>query len=366
MAPDCAPKIKSVNALSSTSIRVTWDPLPNTNCRNGILRGYKVLYRRPRDRYWQASNVGPAVKWKDIESLQKYTTYMFKVVAYTVKDSEPSKTITRKTSEDVPEGKPSHVSATPKSSTSIEVTWKVAKPLHQSETEAENAWPAVLPRWAKFNGPSTGFRITYTDARRIKKTKLVRNVRKALLTNLNKWMTYSITVSMWNSRYYGTESSIATATTKEDVPDIAPQGIEVTEQNKTTFIIAWQPLPRNKANGKITMYKIVWALRHIGRAKRMAVGDTFTGTTKGTQFVLLGLRLCAQYEVHVAAATIAGLGPNATQGVTTSRPGEPHNLKSRRIGKSFITLTWEKPKGMIEDETDYMVCAHQTRNGKKS
>ncbi|XP_028518888.1 tyrosine-protein phosphatase Lar, partial [Exaiptasia diaphana] len=131
--------------------------------------------------------------------------------------------------------------------------------------------------------------------------------------------------------------------------------MEVTEQNKTTFIIAWQPLPRNKANGKITMYKIVWALRHIGRAKRMAVGDTFTGTTKRTQFVLQGLRLCAQYEVHVAAATVAGLGPNATQVVTTSRPGEPYNLKSRRIGKSFITLAWEKPKGMIEDVTDYMV-----------
>ncbi|KXJ07186.1 Uncharacterized protein K02A2.6, partial [Exaiptasia diaphana] len=138
------------------------------------------------------------------------------------------------------------------------------------------------------------------------------------------------------------------------MPDIAPQGIEVTEQNKTTFIIAWKTLPRNKANGEITKYKIVWALRHIGRAKRLAVGDTFTGTTKRTQFVLQGLRLCAQYEVHVAAATIAGLGPNATQGVTTSRPGEPHNLKSRRIGKSFITLAWEKPKGMIEDVTDYM------------
>ncbi|KXJ09851.1 Down syndrome cell adhesion molecule-like [Exaiptasia diaphana] len=237
----------------------------------------------------------------------------------------------------VPEGRPSRVFARSMSSTSIEVTW-------------------TLPASAKFNGPRSGFRITYTTAGEKPEIKQVGNTaRTALLNKLKKWTKYSIMVSLSNSKHVARESTSATATTLSDVPDIAPQGIEVTEQNKTTFIIAWQPLPRNKVNGKITMYKIVWALRHIGRAKRMAVGDTFTGTTKGTQFVLLGLRLCAQYEVHVAAATVAGLGPNATQGVTTSRPGEPHNLKPRRIGKSFITLAWEKPKGVIEDETDYMV-----------
>ncbi|KXJ10728.1 Receptor-type tyrosine-protein phosphatase S [Exaiptasia diaphana] len=368
--PEGKPSDVSATPKSSTSIEVTWK-LPHWAKFNGPSTGFRITYTDARR--IKKTKLVRNVRKAFLSDLKKWMRYSITVSMWNSKYyGTESNIATATTKEDEPEGKPSDVSATPKSSRSIEVAWK-------------------LSRWAKFNGPSTGFRITYTDARRIKKTKLVRNVRKTLLTNLNKWMTYSITVSMWNSRYYGTESNIATATTKEDVPegrpsgvsatpksstsievtwklsliafyyviklvpDIAPQGIEVTEQNKTTFIIAWQPLPRNKANGNIIKYKVVWALRHIGRAKRMAVGDTFTGTTKGTQFVLNGLRLCAKYEVRVAAATKIGLGPNATQDLTTSRPGEPHHLRPLTIRRAFIILIWEKPKGIKEDETNYTV-----------
>ena len=118
-------------------------------------------------------------------------------------------------------------------------------------------------------------------------------------------------------------------------PAVAPQGIRVTKQNETTFTIAWQPLPRDKTNGVITNYKVSWILSHIGRAKRTAVGDAFTGTEQGTQFVLHSLRLCAQYEVRVAAATVAGSGPNATHNITTSRK---HNITVYSISSNFIII----------------------------
>ena len=99
-APTCAPTLVSAQALSSTSIRVTWTPLPNTQCRYGVLRGYKVAYKLHSSgnslQYLKVNN--PSSTTTDVTGVGKYTEYSFQVLAYTVKDGPLSnaKVITTK------------------------------------------------------------------------------------------------------------------------------------------------------------------------------------------------------------------------------------------------------------------------------
>jgi len=103
-APDCPPKMTSVQAVSSTSIRVTWAPLMDSKqCRlNGVLRGYKVVYRlnrRGSSMKYQYIRAGGSTTTV-VTGLDKYTEYSFQVLAYTVKDGPPSKEMKTRTLED--------------------------------------------------------------------------------------------------------------------------------------------------------------------------------------------------------------------------------------------------------------------------
>jgi len=44
LVPDMAPQDLRCSAVSPQSVRVRWDPPPPEN-RNGVIEGYKVLYR---------------------------------------------------------------------------------------------------------------------------------------------------------------------------------------------------------------------------------------------------------------------------------------------------------------------------------
>lgn len=100
-APVCSPTLMSVRNISSTCIRVTWTPLPSGKCRNGIVRGYKILYNNTKtgERFdiKISDNVTTTV---NVTGLNKYTEYSFQILAYTVKDGPRSSRMTRRTSED--------------------------------------------------------------------------------------------------------------------------------------------------------------------------------------------------------------------------------------------------------------------------
>lgn len=74
-----------------------------------------------------------------------------------------------------------------------------------------------MPEEANFNGPMAGFRISYTEEGK-KETQQVeiKNIEKIVLKGLKKWIKYGITVSIWNSEYYGPESSIIFTKTGQD------------------------------------------------------------------------------------------------------------------------------------------------------
>jgi hypothetical protein len=84
IAPSQPPDHFSVTVLSSTSVTLTWS-LPPINSRNGIIRGFEVYYKNTSSNRNKTQDLpGNGTLHHVLDQLGKYTTYTFKVLAYTL------------------------------------------------------------------------------------------------------------------------------------------------------------------------------------------------------------------------------------------------------------------------------------------
>jgi len=89
-APSKAPDSFSLTAETSTSIEVSWH-LPPADGRNGIIRGFKLFYKKKGS----SGSATPLVinsgstLTKVVTGLDKYTEYEFQVLAFTSKGDGP-------------------------------------------------------------------------------------------------------------------------------------------------------------------------------------------------------------------------------------------------------------------------------------
>ena len=88
--PSKAPSSLFLTAKTSTSIEASWQ-LPPADGRNGIIRGFRLFYKRKR------SSVSPtpltinsgSTLTKVVNGLDEYTEYEFQVLAFTSEGSGP-------------------------------------------------------------------------------------------------------------------------------------------------------------------------------------------------------------------------------------------------------------------------------------
>ena len=99
--PSKAPTSLTMTATSSTSIEASWQ-LPPADSRNGIIRGFKLLYRIKGSADSQTIlNIGKnSTLTKVVAGLHKYTEYEFQVLAVTIGDGPKSKEVFKTTLED--------------------------------------------------------------------------------------------------------------------------------------------------------------------------------------------------------------------------------------------------------------------------
>ncbi|XP_076760630.1 cell adhesion molecule Dscam2 isoform X2 [Xylocopa sonorina] len=123
--PSSPPQNVRCTALSSQSLQISWDALPDSSL-NGILKGYKVIWEN-----MDAIAESPKSEMKItsaltavIRSLEKYTNYSVQVLALTrAGDGVASSPLYCVTKEDLPEV-PAGVKAVVRSATSIIVSWQ--------------------------------------------------------------------------------------------------------------------------------------------------------------------------------------------------------------------------------------------------
>ncbi|RWS31821.1 Down syndrome cell adhesion molecule-like protein Dscam2, partial [Leptotrombidium deliense] len=124
-SPSLPPTKIKCNALSSTSVKVTWDKLAHRNV-NGILVGYKVRYKLVTDASEEQikTEVIRDHNGLILYGLEKFTNYSLKIAAYTAAGDGPfSDYVYCITDEDTPSA-PLKIKAAVDSLESIIVTWR--------------------------------------------------------------------------------------------------------------------------------------------------------------------------------------------------------------------------------------------------
>ena len=100
--PSLPPQNLWANNISSTALRITWDPVP-PGFVHGILRGYRVLYKKTNEHSAPYTKItaSPDVRMKEIYGLKKFTYYTLRVLAFTIKgDGADSPPVNVSTDED--------------------------------------------------------------------------------------------------------------------------------------------------------------------------------------------------------------------------------------------------------------------------
>jgi hypothetical protein len=87
IAPSQPPDHFNVTFLNSTSVNLTWS-LPPKNSQNGIIRGFEVYYKKicnhERETIKDLPGNGTLDLHHVLDQLETYSTYAFKVLAYTL------------------------------------------------------------------------------------------------------------------------------------------------------------------------------------------------------------------------------------------------------------------------------------------
>lgn len=109
LVPSQPPRDLAVANTSSTSLLVRWSPVPRSH-QNGIIRGYKILYKESSDRRifrrgvmsnYIIKTVKAGTIATELQNLTKYTLYEVAILAFTSKgDGVMSPVVTLSTAED--------------------------------------------------------------------------------------------------------------------------------------------------------------------------------------------------------------------------------------------------------------------------
>lgn len=86
--PSKAPVNLSLTAKTSTSIEASWQ-LPPADGRNGIIRGFKVFYKRKGSSVSSRTINSGSTLTAVVSGLDEYTEYEFQVLAFTSKGDGP-------------------------------------------------------------------------------------------------------------------------------------------------------------------------------------------------------------------------------------------------------------------------------------
>ncbi|KAK7162105.1 hypothetical protein R3I94_004680 [Phoxinus phoxinus] len=327
--PDVAPADLMVFSASETSLRIRWEPLPESAYNgNPESVGYRVRAQR-------ADGLGtPRMETVSerlsrevtVEGLEEWTEYELSVQAFNGIGPGPwSSPVLGKTKESVPSGAPENVTTEAMSSTSVLVTWGLV-PEHQK------------------NGHILGYKVLYRekDSERAPQVQLVNGnqTHLLLLSNLGKFIVYEVQVLALTRVGDGPPSLPPTVErTKDDVPG-PPVRLVFPEVRLTSVRVVWQP--PSEPNGIIMGYQISY---------RLDINDPnkFTTVEVGSnarQFTVTGLIPESAYVFQITARTQQGWGPPEEAIVITTekreRPQPPRRLAvpQKGVESHKLRLHW--------------------------
>ncbi|XP_028601411.2 phosphatidylinositol phosphatase PTPRQ isoform X2 [Podarcis muralis] len=329
-APSDPPKNVWYKNLTSSSVRIFWDPPQKPN---GVIQFYSIYYKNDSDTYMQNftsyaidSGVDNATLSTVLSNLAKWSHYTLWLSASTAfgNGNQTSEIIHLYTDQDVPDGPVEQLAYQNISSTAVNISWM----------------PPAQPNGMVFYKVSLTMQEAQMDHEIM---SLILNDTNVVLLNLEKYTSYLLKITP------ATENGVSemhTASlhirTEEDVPESAPIMTSYKNISSTSVMLSWDPPAR--ANGIIISY--VLKLHGLDR------NDSFT--TSNNSVVLEDLSPFVLYSFYVSARTGKGLGPSTVLMFFTDESvplAPPENLTIANYTSNSVWLKWNpspQPNGVIQ------------------
>ncbi|KAK6104664.1 Fibronectin type III domain family protein [Brugia pahangi] len=180
------------------------------------------------------------------------------------------------------------------------------------------------------------------DEELFKQKEVSANVTTTVITELEPYQLYEITVSSVNLIGRGTASLPKEVQTDETAPNSPPQKVQARALSRSSILVRWEP-PK-KPNGQITGYII-----HYTNLEPTTPYNLWNSQeTKSDELIatIANLESESIYYLHVQARNAKGLSPMSSRATVFTRqgiPGQPAGLTAKVLDSHRIQLTWDKP-----------------------
>ncbi|KAM6436186.1 phosphatidylinositol phosphatase PTPRQ isoform 2-T2 [Liasis olivaceus] len=328
-APGDPPKNMWYKNLTSSSVRIFWDPPQKPN---GIIQFYSVYYKNDSDTHVQnftsstidssADNTTLSIVLNDLAKWSHYTLWLTANTALG-NGNQTSEIMQLYTDQDIPDGPVDQLAYQNISSTVVNVSWV----------------PPMQPNGLVFYNVSLTMKDTQINH---EIWSLVLYDTNIIFNKLEKYTSYLLNITpateKGSSEMYTSSLYIRT---EEDVPDSAPILKTYKNLSSTSVMLSWDP-PYGP-NGIIRSYDL----------KLQGPGKNVSFTTSNNSIILEELLPFTLYRFIASARTVKGPGPYTTLMFSTDESvplAPPENLTVINYTYNSAWLKWDpspRPNGVI-------------------
>ncbi|CAL4093311.1 unnamed protein product, partial [Meganyctiphanes norvegica] len=315
----------------SRFINVSWlEPTKNNN----PIHKYILQYKKLAETWSEASEVtivGGTTSSR-VEALKPDAQYLMRVKAVNhLGASLPSETLQVSTRGEAPSAAPSGVRANAISSSSISITWTP---------------PPTHAHHGHLLGYHVGIRKYELHGRESYKfisSGIESNTGRQVVNGLDAWVQYQVVVRAYNTNGNGPVSATVLVRTHEDVPSLAPVGVECNGGlGGESLQVRWSPPPSHAHNGLLKAYRLL--LTHLDDTTDKV--NEVVRLVSGTEEVVGGLHPWTNYTISVAGVTGAGAGLASSELTCTTDEdvaGIPNGIRALQSGTDEAIITWLPP-----------------------
>ncbi|XP_065905772.1 receptor-type tyrosine-protein phosphatase F-like isoform X3 [Dysidea avara] len=314
---DGPPANVAVTVLSSTSIRVTWNPLPALSLVTNYIISYDGVESFADD---DSVIVGKSSTRAIINGLEEFVSYDITTQAVYSKRRGPLSIAVRViTLSDVPDGPPCEITLMDTDPAMLSVTYRP---------------PLAINR----NGDVTGYVIRYTSGVSQMITVYIEGdgrFRTSLIPGLVPFTNYSVQVAVVNVNGTGPFSDAAFRLSGQDRPATVPRSFTADVIHSTSVTLSW--MPADTPNGIIIQYEVQYSVNSTTSLVNFT--DSLMGTVEG-------LSPGTIYTLQIRAYTRVGAGPFSSMItlMTLSEPPTPvPRVTTQSISSSMLTINWMEP-----------------------
>ncbi|XP_029017303.1 neuronal cell adhesion molecule a isoform X9 [Betta splendens] len=314
------------------SVRLTWIPGDNHNSpTQKFLIQYEDLLHQPG--VWINLTEVDGTSTTAQLNLSPYVYYSFRVLALNeVGYSLPSQPSSQyRTNPAAPDENPSDVQGAGTEPNNLVISWTALTGFQS-------------------NGPGLVYKVQWRQkgVEEHWSSRTVANASQLVVTGTPTFVPYEIKVQAFNDYGNGPESEVVVGYSGEDLPETAPESVQVLVHNSTLAEIHWEPVSDSTVRGRLQGYKVYY--RHNRTLQDAEEKDQqeqvlmFSGNRSEGR--LPGLQPYSLYSLFIRVLNNKGEGPPSpikTFETPEGVPGPPSFLDVIDRGLDSLTLKWGAP-----------------------